>query len=167
MICSLIRTFAGRHDIRYICLYCCSIVLSVVIDTNQWYHATYSHPGEISITIGSEFDWGSNGVLSTKIGKTNMPYMDIYGEQHFLHISAYTRQTAYTRRTAFPARLCAPSEDSDHPAHLRSLIRIFAGTLWVVKVSKRRQADSEDFGQPARLWRICNLVVNALLRAIQ
>lgn len=27
-----------------------------VIDTNQWYHATYIHPGEISITIGSEFD---------------------------------------------------------------------------------------------------------------
>lgn len=27
-----------------------------VIDTNQWYHATYIHPGEISITIGSEYD---------------------------------------------------------------------------------------------------------------
>ena len=29
----------------------------VVLDTNQWYHATYIHPGEISITIGSEYDW--------------------------------------------------------------------------------------------------------------
>ena len=29
----------------------------VVIDTNQWYHATYIHPGEVSITIGSEYDW--------------------------------------------------------------------------------------------------------------
>lgn len=28
----------------------------IVIDTNQWYHATYIHPGEISITIGSEYD---------------------------------------------------------------------------------------------------------------
>ena len=28
---------------------------SVVIDSNQWYHATYIIPGEISITIGSEF----------------------------------------------------------------------------------------------------------------
>ncbi|XP_060072059.1 uncharacterized protein LOC132551935 [Ylistrum balloti] len=27
-----------------------------VVDTNQWYHATYIHPGEISITIGSEYD---------------------------------------------------------------------------------------------------------------
>lgn len=28
----------------------------IVIDTNQWYHATYIHPGEVSITIGSEYD---------------------------------------------------------------------------------------------------------------
>ncbi|XP_062620012.1 uncharacterized protein LOC134281590 [Saccostrea cucullata] len=28
----------------------------IVLDTNQWYHATYIHPGEISITIGSEYD---------------------------------------------------------------------------------------------------------------
>lgn len=27
-----------------------------VVDTNHWYHATYIHPGEISITIGSEYD---------------------------------------------------------------------------------------------------------------
>jgi len=26
------------------------------IDTNQWYHSTYIHPGEMSITIGSEYD---------------------------------------------------------------------------------------------------------------
>ncbi|XP_033733589.1 uncharacterized protein LOC117322749 isoform X2 [Pecten maximus] len=28
----------------------------IVVDTNQWYHSTYIHPGEISITIGSEYD---------------------------------------------------------------------------------------------------------------
>ncbi|WAQ96131.1 hypothetical protein MAR_028821 [Mya arenaria] len=28
----------------------------LVIDTNQWYHATHIHQGEISITIGSEYD---------------------------------------------------------------------------------------------------------------
>ncbi|KAK3090225.1 hypothetical protein FSP39_010199 [Pinctada imbricata] len=28
----------------------------IVLDTNQWYHATFIHPGEISITIGSEYD---------------------------------------------------------------------------------------------------------------
>ncbi|XP_050393957.1 uncharacterized protein LOC126811934 [Patella vulgata] len=27
-----------------------------VVDTNMWYHATFVHPGEISITIGSEYD---------------------------------------------------------------------------------------------------------------
>ena len=29
---------------------------SVVIDSNQWYHAMSIHPEEISITIGLEFD---------------------------------------------------------------------------------------------------------------
>jgi histone arginine demethylase JMJD6 len=27
----------------------------IVVDTNQWYHQTYIHPGNISITIGAEF----------------------------------------------------------------------------------------------------------------
>ncbi|XP_064609038.1 uncharacterized protein LOC135473132 [Liolophura sinensis] len=28
----------------------------IVVDTNTWYHSTFVHPGEISITIGSEYD---------------------------------------------------------------------------------------------------------------
>lgn len=28
----------------------------LIIDTNMWYHRTYIHPGQISITIGSEYD---------------------------------------------------------------------------------------------------------------
>lgn len=28
----------------------------IIIDTNTWYHATYIHPGPVSITIGSEYD---------------------------------------------------------------------------------------------------------------
>ncbi|XP_072043549.1 bifunctional arginine demethylase and lysyl-hydroxylase JMJD6-like [Amphiura filiformis] len=28
----------------------------IIVDTNQWYHKTTIHPGEISITIGSEYD---------------------------------------------------------------------------------------------------------------
>lgn len=28
----------------------------IVVDTNQWFHSTYIHPGQISITIGSEYD---------------------------------------------------------------------------------------------------------------
>ena len=28
---------------------------------------------------------------------------------------------------------CAPAQTSDHPAHSRSLVRVFAKALWVVK----------------------------------
>lgn len=28
----------------------------IFVDTNQWYHTTYIHEGELSITIGSEYD---------------------------------------------------------------------------------------------------------------
>lgn len=28
----------------------------VVVDTNQWFHSTYVHPGDICITIGAEYD---------------------------------------------------------------------------------------------------------------
>ncbi|XP_067671112.1 bifunctional arginine demethylase and lysyl-hydroxylase PSR-like [Haliotis asinina] len=28
----------------------------IVVDTNEWYHSTFIHPGELSITIGSEYD---------------------------------------------------------------------------------------------------------------
>ena len=28
----------------------------IVLDTNIWYHATFIEPGDMSITIGSEFD---------------------------------------------------------------------------------------------------------------
>ena len=28
----------------------------VVVDTNKWFHGTYIHPGNLSVTIGSEYD---------------------------------------------------------------------------------------------------------------
>lgn len=34
----------------------CCISVVVLVDTNMWYHSTYIHPGEVSITIGSEYD---------------------------------------------------------------------------------------------------------------
>ena len=34
-----------------------SFSLAVIVDTNQWYHKTTILPGDISITIGSEYDW--------------------------------------------------------------------------------------------------------------
>ena len=36
-------------------IYDLHIMYAVVVDTNVWFHGTYIHPGEISITIGSEF----------------------------------------------------------------------------------------------------------------
>lgn len=33
----------------------CEIIL-VVVDTNFWYHATNVHPGNVSITFGTEFE---------------------------------------------------------------------------------------------------------------
>nr|XP_022318027.1 uncharacterized protein LOC111121168 [Crassostrea virginica] len=42
-VCSSMNVTVSKGDI-------------IVLDTNQWYHATYIHPGEISITIGSEYD---------------------------------------------------------------------------------------------------------------
>ena len=47
-------------------------------------------------------------------------------------------------------RTCAPSEDSDQPAHSRSLIRIFMGRTWVAKDAKFLHADNEDTDQTAR-----------------
>lgn len=32
------------------------LMITVLIDTNQWYHDTHINPGQISITIGSEYD---------------------------------------------------------------------------------------------------------------
>ena len=46
-------------------------------------------------------------------------------------------------------RTCAPSKDSDHPAHSRSLIRIFAGAFWITKKAKCFKADNEDSNQTA------------------
>ncbi|XP_019644361.1 PREDICTED: bifunctional arginine demethylase and lysyl-hydroxylase JMJD6-like [Branchiostoma belcheri] len=28
----------------------------IIVDTNQWFHSTYIHPGQLSLTIGSEYD---------------------------------------------------------------------------------------------------------------
>ena len=67
--------------------------------------------------------------------------------------------------------MCVPSEDSNQPAHLRSLIRIFAWHSMVSKGSKRLQADDEDSDQPAwrmrrLIWvfagRICNIAGNVM-----
>ena len=38
----------------YICLHL-PLSIIVVVDTNRWYHQTFIHAGDISITIGSEY----------------------------------------------------------------------------------------------------------------
>lgn len=39
-----------------LCKLCLIIIFPVVLDTNKWYHQTIVVPGEISITIGAEYD---------------------------------------------------------------------------------------------------------------
>lgn len=42
-VCKILNVTVDKGDI-------------IVLDTNQWYHSTYIHTGEMSITIGSEYD---------------------------------------------------------------------------------------------------------------
>ena len=63
---------------------------------------------------------------------------------------------------------CAPSEDSDQPAHTRSLIRVFAGHLVSSQGFKAssggqwRLCSSCDTG-----WSECSLGANAILKEMQ
>ena len=49
---------------------------------------------------------------------------------------------------------CAPSEDSDQPAHSRSLIRIFAWCIWITKDAKLLHTDNEASDQTVRMRRL-------------
>ena len=51
-------------------------------------------------------------------------------------------------------RTCAPSEDSDQPAHPRSLIRIFTGAFWIAKDEKFLHATNEASDQSTRMRRL-------------
>ena len=51
-------------------------------------------------------------------------------------------------------RACAPPEDSDQPAHLRSLIRIFTGHVLGKQEEFFFLADNEDYNQTARMRRL-------------
>ena len=81
----------------------------------------------------------------------------------------FINNSQMSRDTTFPTILYACLVKTDQPAHPRSLIRVFAGTLWIAKDPERFQADSEDPDQPARMHRLiwvfagrtCNLVGNA------
>ena len=76
----VVRLPGGCWPDSYLLIFC-SVILTnaylfsflVVLDTNQWYHATYIHPGEISITIGSEYDW-INAILSATVCLVNHHY---------------------------------------------------------------------------------------------
>ena len=49
---------------------------------------------------------------------------------------------------------CAPSEDSDQPAHSRSLIRNYTWSIWIAMNAKFLQADNEDSDQTAGMRRL-------------
>ena len=51
-------------------------------------------------------------------------------------------------------RTCAPSENSDQPAHSRSLIRIFTGRILNSKDAIFLHADNEVSNQTARMCRL-------------
>ena len=50
---------------------------------------------------------------------------------------------------------CAPTEDSDQPGHLPSLIRVLDCVQWVAKGPSFRHADSEDSDQTGPAGRTC------------
>ena len=54
-------------------------------------------------------------------------------------------------------RTCAASEDSNHPTHSRSLIRIFTGSILDSQGWKFLLADNEDSDQKARICRLISL----------
>ena len=62
--------------------------------------------------------------------------------------------TSANKLSIFYKFACAPSEDSDQPAHPRSLIRIFARALWVAKDPKRLQADGKCSGLHTQMRRL-------------
>lgn len=41
------------------------ITPTVVLDTNKWYHKTEVLPGEVSVTIGAEYDWSLDAIILT------------------------------------------------------------------------------------------------------
>ena len=57
--------------------------------------------------------------------------------------TCWTYSTLYTARTLY-LRTCAPVEDSDQPAHSRSLIRIFTGAVGIARDANFLYADNED-----------------------
>ena len=45
-------------------------------------------------------------------------------------------------------------EDSDKPAHSRSLTRVLTGRIWLAKDAKFLEADNEDSDQTMRMNRL-------------
>ena len=58
-------------------------------------------------------------------------------------------------------RTCAPSEDSDQPAHSRSLIRIFTGRFLITEDATCIHADNEDPDQTVRMRRLIWVFVSS------
>ena len=80
-------------------------------------------------------------------------------------LSCINQQNDMSCCTTKPTKWSAPSEDSDQPGHLPSLIRAFLCTQWVAKDPILLQADSEDSdqtGRPRLTWvfagRTCHFV---------
>ena len=49
---------------------CCSS-FAVVLDTNKWFHATHILGDELSVVIGSEYDWCSSHIIAASSSRIN------------------------------------------------------------------------------------------------
>ena len=56
---------------------------------------------------------------------------------------SYTNKNEPQRQKTY-LRTCAPSEDSDQPAHSSSLVRIYTGRIWGAKMATFLHVDNED-----------------------
>lgn len=78
---------------------------SVVLDTNRWYHKTLITGNDLSITIGSEFDWSCKIIKSSIlfIGKKLLLWFSSYVssskcyllQKLWLHICYYIFQVVF------------------------------------------------------------------------
>ena len=57
---------------------------------------------------------------------------------------SYNKKQFEPHRQETDLRTCAPSEDSDQPAHLRSLLSIFPGQIFDSREFKVLFTDNED-----------------------
>ena len=92
-----------------------------------------------------------------KLARTTQFYLNTNKSVMFVKCIYITKPSA-RKPTFLQAQTClrsaTPSDDSDQPAHSRSLIRNFSGRISESQESKFVDADIEDSDQTARMRRL-------------